>query len=64
MSNLLYENASSTDASRVNSAFGHFGAFFFLALGLSALMFPYRVQVAALRKYKTFWGLRNPFSGL
>jgi hypothetical protein len=43
--------------------YGQLVALFFLALGLVALVFPYRVQAAALRKPKKFWGFPNPFLG-
>jgi hypothetical protein len=48
---------------KVNTDFGHVVSLFFLAIGVSALVFPYRVQAAALRKCKKFWGFPNPFLG-
>lgn len=51
------------NSSTVNSDFGHLVALFFLAVGVCTLVFPYRVQAAALRKCKTVWGFPNPFLG-
>ena len=45
----------------MNNEFGHLVAAFFLAVGVSTLGFPHKVQAAALRKCKMFWGFPNPF---
>ena len=63
MSCLIYAKTLATDVSRWNIVYGQLVALFFLALGLVALVFPYQVQAAALRKPKKFWGFPNPFLG-
>jgi len=46
-----------------NTGFGHLVALFFLAGGIAGLLFPYRVQAAALKKRAKFWRFPNPFLG-
>jgi hypothetical protein len=47
----------------VDTEFGHLVAFFFMVVGIATLVFPYRVQRAAVRKCTKFWGFPNPFLG-
>ena len=54
MSNLIYAKTLTTDISRWNIVYGQLVALFFLVLGFVALVFPYRVQAAALKKPKKF----------
>jgi hypothetical protein len=43
--------------------FGELVALSFLTLGIGCLVFPYRIQAAALRRRAKFWGFPNPFLG-
>jgi hypothetical protein len=47
----------------VNTEFGHLVSLFFFVAGVSSLVFPYKIQAAALKKRAKFWGFPNPFLG-
>jgi hypothetical protein len=47
----------------VNTEFGHLVSLFFFVIGVSTLVFPYKIQAAALKKRAKFWGFPNPFHG-
>jgi hypothetical protein len=46
-----------------NTYVGHLVALLCLAMGIGGLVFPYRIQAAALKKRSKLWGFQNPLLG-
>jgi hypothetical protein len=47
----------------VNTEFSQLVTLFFFVTGIICLVFPYKIQAAALKKPAKFWGFPNPFLG-